>query len=972
MKRKFVKVMFFGALALSTVTYVGCKDYDDDIDNLQTQIDAVKVSLEELQAKVNSGSVITDVVKGEDGITVKLSDGKSYGLTNGKNGKDGTDADVWTIGEQDGYWYKNDVKTKYKAVGVDGLPGASGSAGAVGKDGKYYVPNKETGNFDIYQDGKLIEATDISWKTAAAEGGITAILNGNVLTLQGVEGAPEGIAIDITSGISLSSIAFVPDVVSKDVPYATTSEPFYHIENYLDESKYNASDRTFKNQTDWGKSNVVALNYRLNPEDANVDGKTVFGFIDRKVKTRAIGDRTVLLNVDGQKVADGVVTIGATINPTALTQNAEYNIAALQAWYGQKPLTSDYVYATSDAIDLVLADSVKTKAGDDKATGFYARTQSIAKGETDDFIKQFVTLDNDVNAAFKYDGSINLKDYVGLYSNDKDTWLAALGFKGMSYEFSIPDKYLAEDDEKTNQQWFIVKDAEKQIGENALENGYIKVNPEVKNLTPAIGRTPVVRVDAFLTSNKGEKKLVASSYIKLEITENAVDPGEKPDYGTIDMSADKFADYHMLEADVKAFTNNYASDNVNMDYQAINNKIYGTAKLTSTTFWNYYGGKDHEYNVLATVTGKNGQEVTLIDQKAAQATDVELSDNESGLLLNIKLNDDATKTSAIKVGINNLTKTQNTYKDVDGKGAKYSVKIIIPSNDTSHGDIVLQQVFYVKEKCVAYDYNPLYYNPTYKSLTDGKTYKDCIVVKGQENSGWEMSSVVSEHFENNEAGENIFTYYKKDVKNVKAIKFQWASDVTGVDPSSSFSTDQTVKLTAPMTEPDDVKNMTYQVTLVNGETCDFAYNIVFINPFAATKAAGIKIFGNGIGENTGATMPQVLVKDNEGSAIYSYISASKALALSEKATNTYKLKAEMVSVEYAFDEDGADWGILNKNMSAKSELSVAGDTGLVTWKNEGSTLTRDYKLDVIATVTFKDLSVVKCTIPVILTKDAIK
>ena len=119
MKRKFVKVMFFGALALSTVTYVGCKDYDDDIDNLQTQIDAVKVSLEELQTKVNSGSVITNVVKGENGITVTLSDGKSYELTNGKNG---ADADVWTIGEKDGYWYKNGVKTEYKAVGVDGAP----------------------------------------------------------------------------------------------------------------------------------------------------------------------------------------------------------------------------------------------------------------------------------------------------------------------------------------------------------------------------------------------------------------------------------------------------------------------------------------------------------------------------------------------------------------------------------------------------------------------------------------------------------------------------------------------------------------------------------------------------------------------------------------------------------------------------------------------------------------------------------
>ena len=42
------------------------------------------------------------------------------------NGKNGADADVWTIGEKDGYWYKNGVKTEYKAVGVDGAPGAAG------------------------------------------------------------------------------------------------------------------------------------------------------------------------------------------------------------------------------------------------------------------------------------------------------------------------------------------------------------------------------------------------------------------------------------------------------------------------------------------------------------------------------------------------------------------------------------------------------------------------------------------------------------------------------------------------------------------------------------------------------------------------------------------------------------------------------------------------------------------------------
>ena len=58
MKRKFVKVMFFGALALSTVTYVGCKDYDDDIKNLQEQIDKVTstnpVSTEDMKTAISS------------------------------------------------------------------------------------------------------------------------------------------------------------------------------------------------------------------------------------------------------------------------------------------------------------------------------------------------------------------------------------------------------------------------------------------------------------------------------------------------------------------------------------------------------------------------------------------------------------------------------------------------------------------------------------------------------------------------------------------------------------------------------------------------------------------------------------------------------------------------------------------------------------------------------------------------------
>ena len=113
-----------------------------------------------------------------------------------------------------------------------------------------------------------------------------------------------------------------------------------------------------------------------------------------------------------------------------------------------------------------------------------------------------------------------------------------------------------------------------------------------------------------------------------------------------------------------------------------------------------------------------------------------------------------------------------------------------------------------------------------------------------------MSSVVSEHFANLE-GENIFEYYNK-VNNVNALQFQWATGITGVtpDPLTSFNTDETVKLTEAMTKRDDVKNMTYKVTLVNDEICNFNYNIVFVNPFVAGTTNGISIYGNGIGENT--------------------------------------------------------------------------------------------------------------------------
>ena len=57
MKRKFVKVMFLGALTLAvSTTITSCKDYDDDVKNLQEQIDKINssspVSIEDMKTAI--------------------------------------------------------------------------------------------------------------------------------------------------------------------------------------------------------------------------------------------------------------------------------------------------------------------------------------------------------------------------------------------------------------------------------------------------------------------------------------------------------------------------------------------------------------------------------------------------------------------------------------------------------------------------------------------------------------------------------------------------------------------------------------------------------------------------------------------------------------------------------------------------------------------------------------------------------
>ncbi len=79
MNKKFLSAILFGALAFSTVTFTGCKDYDDDINSLQEQLDqTAKTANDALAAKAQElSSQISTLTTAKDQLAKDLEAAKA-------------------------------------------------------------------------------------------------------------------------------------------------------------------------------------------------------------------------------------------------------------------------------------------------------------------------------------------------------------------------------------------------------------------------------------------------------------------------------------------------------------------------------------------------------------------------------------------------------------------------------------------------------------------------------------------------------------------------------------------------------------------------------------------------------------------------------------------------------------------------------------------------------------------------------
>ena len=82
MNKKYLSVILFGALMLGTTgTFTSCKDYDDDITNLQEQITANADAIKKLQDLVGDGKFVTGVTSDGNTITFTFSDNSTVPVT---------------------------------------------------------------------------------------------------------------------------------------------------------------------------------------------------------------------------------------------------------------------------------------------------------------------------------------------------------------------------------------------------------------------------------------------------------------------------------------------------------------------------------------------------------------------------------------------------------------------------------------------------------------------------------------------------------------------------------------------------------------------------------------------------------------------------------------------------------------------------------------------------------------------------
>lgn len=799
MNKKFKNLFLAGAIVLGLAgVAVSCTDYDGDINDLTERVKKLESTVSDLQTAINNGAVITDVTPITNGVKVTLSNGKSFDVTNGKDGNDGKDGapgkdgSVVTIGAN-GNWFIDGKDTGFASKGDkgdkgdpgkdgnDGAPGAPGKDGVDGKDALqiWYQPctDKSDANYGkwvkyTYDPASKETTSEVTNIDVFPEGTITAVYDeeSGKITFHNVEGAKDGV-VEISLLTTVKSLALIPEALMEGLGYI--------------EFPYGIVIPDEENDTiAFYSSGVANVTYRLNPENADVNANE-WAFINRKVKTiqmRSASDKKDLVSIvsENQKpvVKGGEATFSIKLNdfnhfpiqtwfgPGADNdpEDLKNDIIALQTYANGETITSDYAYVGIGGLyahyGLIHKDFTKNDVSPIDKTIRPYRSEPIAiNNPADDelYAPELPTPE------LLYTETLDLKDYVTLLAegyNVEDALAEEIGVD-VDYKFELVNEkgevnkpFLGED-KRTDQNQFVV-----------IEGSKIRVNDKFLNEStrPAVNRTPQVKVTA--TTKLGDKEYtLATCYIMIRIVEKKVAP-EVPAvyYKTFTDHFVKFCGDEVIKFTApKTACPDYTADKLEVTWEEVNKSVLGGLGLSYEAFLEDYD--TNNLYVLDIKKGTDGQLDTTyvpvnqytfpagITYFAEAPEEWATSTNVISLYVdkNAKIPSDKTEIEFAYKAKKNSKKTPNV-------GFKFAYEIT-PKTPTKHEHdfvtpvkLILNPDYLLGEKNVPVEAKPV---SKYIPSTENYNVYAGVRVKGKAGAdkNFTYSSSLIEHFE--EYGKNI-------------------------------------------------------------------------------------------------------------------------------------------------------------------------------------------------------------------------
>ena len=549
MNKKFLSAILFGALmATSTSTFVSCKDYDDDINGLQEQIDAQKSDLSsqistlqtalsnaqaEASAAASTAKTAADNAAKEAAAAKQAAaEAKEAAIADAKSKVEALKTELeGKLVSKETY----DAKVTEIGSEIAGIDTELNTLTSKVDENTAAVAQLKTQVAALENFKTLVETYKLDDKFTAIDNAIKKLNDGieTLATAADVEQKMNDMAAEVAKvntnlltifGQELRGLVLNPQLYYGGIEAVQVSAIEYKALT-LDEvcaDDDHATDAAVEATATTQMTPLLTATYHMNPSTADLSGLTKenfkFLFEDKVYKSRALGLTCEILGFDTE-TSKGDVSVSAKFTNGAFAEGDKVTTLALEVELEEgKTITSDYAAVYAEKITGFVLDNEKTNP---------TNPASVTCDKLPTTAAEAIKKDAVVKVA--WDQTVDLADYVETHytvknaSTGKDdckllteTTLAGYGF---SYKYELVG-------------YTVGANETSQSAHAALEVGGSKLRPQLpkdgkaaawgatKQSQATVGRKPLVRVT--LVDNNSNKN-VAVAYVKVEITAT---PGE--------------------------------------------------------------------------------------------------------------------------------------------------------------------------------------------------------------------------------------------------------------------------------------------------------------------------------------------------------------------------------------------------------------------------------------------------------------